>query len=216
MRRQRNHIVAALGVVLLTAASAQAGMITFQMWEEFSGAYPPESPGPWLTATFDDGGTAGSVDLTLETTNLVDAEFVFEWMFNLDPARDPTQLVFSAPTKTGAFADPVISLGVDAFRADGDGYYDIDLVFNHTGAGSLKFGEGDAVAYTLTGIPTLTASDFDFESTPVGGRCCYKSAAHVGGIGPEDEFSGWIAVPEPSALSMLVLGGLALLRRRQA
>ncbi|MBW7905396.1 MAG: hypothetical protein LC135_02770 [Phycisphaerae bacterium] len=200
---------------LAAAAAAQAAILTFELSVEFSGATPPAGAAPWLTATFDDGGSPGSVDLTLATTNLVSNEFVFRWMFNLDPVLDPTSLSFSAPSKTGAFTDPVINTGVDSFMADGDGKFDIEVVFSNAGGPANRFGAGDSVKYTITGIPGLTAASFDFLSAPAGGHGPFPTAAHVGGIGANDDESGWITVPEPSTgLAGLLILCAALARRR--
>jgi len=207
--------VAVCAAVLLVVGGAGASTITFPMSVEFSGGTPPIGASPWLTATFDDGGSAGSVDLTLETTNLTGTEFVFQWTFNLDPALDPTDLEFSAPTKIGAFANPTVSLGTNAFMADGDGRYDVKVAFENSDGPPTRFGAGDTVIYTITGIPTLTASSFDFLSEPAGGHGPYPTAAHVGAI-PPDGNSGWITTPEPAALSLVALGaGLLLGRRRR-
>ena len=207
-----------VGLVFAAAASgtAQAGSITFLMDYEFSGGTPPEGTPPWLAATFDDDGTAGSVVMTLTTTNLPGTEFVREWYFNLDPTLDPTDLAFSAPTKTGTFADPTVSTGTDAFKADGDGNYDILVAFDNAPPAN-RFTAGDAVEYTITGIGSLTAASFNFLSAPAGGHGPYLTAAHVQGIGEDGEDSGWVTTPEPATVA-LVAGGLAwiaLLKKRR-
>lgn len=206
--------VAAAGLGLLIPVSAQAGTITFDLIVEFSGGTAPEGAAPWLTVTLDDGGTPGSVDLTLADTNLTDAEFVMEWELNLDPALDLNALVFSAPTKTGAFTDPIINTGVDAFMADGDGFFDIQFLFDNSDGAPTRFGVGDSVDYTITGIPSLTASSFDFLSKMGAGQGAFETAAKIGAIGPNDE-SGWISVPEPGSLVCLCLGASILLGRRR-
>ena len=206
--------VIAMAIPMVGPSSAQAASVTFETSIEFSGGTPPAAAVPWLTATFDDGGSAGSVDLSLETTNLTGSEFVFEWLFNLDPALNLNSLNFSAPTKIGAFTDPAINTGVDAFMADGDGFFDIQFLFDSTDMVPLKFGAGDAADYTITGIPTLTANSFNFLSASGGGQGTFPTAAKVGGIGPDDE-SGWVSVPEPGTLSLLLLGGLVMIRRRR-
>jgi hypothetical protein len=198
---------------------AQASTLSFELLYEFSGATPPDGSTPWLTATLDDGDTAGSVDLTLETTNLVEPEHVKVWLFNLDPAFDKDDLAllsFSAPTKTGSFASPTISIGIDQFKADGDGYFDIEMVFSN--AASQHFGVGEKLEYTITGIPSLTVDSFDCGSASGGGTGVYPTAAHVGSTGPTNEQSGWISVPEPSCLCLLSIGALGLIvgaRRRR-
>jgi hypothetical protein len=218
----RKLLVTALGagtITLVVAAGAHAAMMSFayQLYinTEFSGATAPEGVPPWLTATFDDGGSAGSVDLTLQTVNLTDNEFLFEWLFNLDPSLDPTALLFSTPAKTGAFTDPTINLGVDSFKADGDGFFDIKIEFNNTDGAPTRFGVGDAIEYTITGIPTLTAHSFAFFSESGGGQGEYPTAAHVGGIGPDDADSGWVSVPEPATLAILAAGVLSVAPRRR-
>ena len=214
-RGMRAGWVATAIVSLLVPASAQATIIQYTLCMEFSGAVPPEGAAPWLTATFDDGGTPGSVGLALEATNLTDNEFVFQWLFNFDPDLELDNLEFSTPTKTGSFNDPTISTGVNAFKADGDGYFDITVVFDNSGGADKRFGVADAVAYTITSTEPITADSFDFFSETGGVHGIYPTAAHVGGIGPADADSGWISTPEPASLFVLAFGGLAWLGRRR-
>jgi len=204
--------VAILLVPWVLGASADGSVINFGMTIEFSGGTPPVGAAPWLTTTMDDGGTPGSVILTLEATNLTGTEFVSGWYLNLDPSLDPTSLVFSSPTKTGTFDDPSISLGTDAYKPDGDGKYDILFGFatSGSGGGSHRFGVGDSVQYTVTGIGTLVAGSFNFLSSPDGGHGPFFTAAHVQSIGGGED-SGWVAateaiMPEPATLSLMVLG----------
>lgn len=201
-------------LVMLVAPYTQASIVTFDMSVEFSGATPPAGAAPWIRATFDDGGGSGSVVLTMESLNLVGTEFVRSWYFNLNPLLDLNALVFSAPTKVGTFEDPTITRGVDAFQADGDGLYDLLFAFDNAPP-SDRFGVGDAVSYTITGIPTLTANSFNFMSTPAGGHGPFPTAAHVQGIGAGGDDSGWVTVPEPATASVCLLGAAMVLRRRR-
>ena len=204
--------VVVAAVCLLIPSGVQAASFTYEFTNEFSFAHPPEGPTPWLTVTFDDGGTAGSVDVSLVATNLTDQEYAFEWLFN---AEDPTILSFSEPRKTGIFTTPTINIGSDTYMADGDGFFDIQILFDNSDGPDSRFGVAEALAYTITdgGLNTITADSFHVWSYEDGGRGQYITVAHVGGIGPSDELSGW--VPEPGALSLLAIGGLALLRRRR-
>jgi hypothetical protein len=216
---------------LLIPSSAQGEVISFSLSMEFSEAVPPEGTPPWLIATFDDQGTPGTVNLTLEATNLCPAygtdgsEFVFEWLFNFDPTLDPTALVFNQTGKTGEFVDPAINLGIDdisGFQADGDGFFDIQVAFSNINGPKKKFGcpqpgnPIETVTFEITAptLPDITASSFDYMSYQDGGQGIYPTAAKVGGIGENDE-SGWISIPEPITFLFFALGSLALVQRRR-
>lgn len=204
-------LVVAVSVSLVLAGAARGGMITFSLIEEFSGGTPPEGtvPPAWLTVTLDDGVdvTDGLVTLTLAATNLTGSEKVKEWCLNLDPFFNPTNLLFHNAVKTGTFNEPTISTGTDAFRSAGDGYYDIEFAFDHTGNASQNFGSGDSIQYTvsLSSGGTLSAASFDFLSSPASGQGPYHTAAHVQSIGAGED-SGWITAPEPATLGILAAG----------
>ena len=220
MRIKKTEIL--VGCVLLAAIASSAGAtsVSFDLTVEFSGATPPVGS---LSATFDDGGTAGSVELTM-TSSLVGTEYVKVWLFNLDPTLDPAGLIFSALPKSGSFTDPGISTDSDNstppnLKADGDGLFDIKFTFT-SGGGSddtTRFGDSDIAKYDITGISTLTATSFDFLS--LSSSQGLPTAAHVGGIGDDGIPSGWITViPEPVTMVgvFLGLGGLAgYVRKRQ-
>lgn len=122
--------------------------------------------------------------------------------------------MFSLNATSGAFQAPAINLGVNAFKADGDGKFDIQLVFATSGGAAPsadRFEGGESVSYAVTGIPALTAQSFNALSAPGGGQGAYVMAAHVQGIGADGSLSGWVApapLPEPSMMSLIVLGYL--------
>lgn len=198
--------------------TARADTLVLPMNKEFSGAFSPEGSFPWLTATVDDGGTPGSVELTLDTTNLIGSEFVFDWYMNFDANLDLTKLMFSSPSKSGAFADPTINTSENAYRADGDGYFDILFDFANGGGPNNRFNVGDAVSYTVTSTEAITAQSFNFLSFNEQ-ETGLTTASHVGGIGEDGGNSGWITadrvIPEPAAIGLLAVGGLLVGRRRR-
>ena len=199
-------------IVLMGIGQANAGTLSFGLDTEYTGGVAPEGTTPWLTATFDDGGIAGTVELTLDGTNLTGTEFVDEWLFNLDPTLDPTALSFSTTSTTGSFADPAIHTGVDAFHAGGDGLFDLQFVFANSGGIAERFGMGDRLVTEISGIGTLTAASFDFGSA-LGGSFAgpLRSVAHIQAIGADSMDSGWISAPEPSSIALSVIGLFTLL-----
>ncbi|MBN1443933.1 MAG: hypothetical protein JXA90_14580 [Planctomycetes bacterium] len=205
-------------LTLITPCSADS--VSFQLVEEFSGAQQPEG---YIIATFDDGGAPGSVTLTIDATNLVGTEFVKEMYFNLDPSLDPSALRFEMVGGSGQYAEPSYPTGSEAFRAGGAGYYDVVLGFRE-GPPQQRLGAGDVIQIEITGIECLTAGSFNFLSAPGGSLSPFPVAAHVGGVGPDGEGSGWVTVvPEPGSflLAVVSMGGAGFFlgwrrRRRRA
>jgi hypothetical protein len=164
-----------------------------------------------VNVTFDDGGSSGSVDLKITTPGLTVNEKIWAIYLNLDPDLDPTQLLFTDLIKTGLFLDPKVSKGIDKFKADGDGYYDILIEFDQDGA-DFAYNGGETVEYTVS-LTGLTASSFDFVSAPDGGEGEYNIAAHLQNLGTSGD-SAWATTPEPATLFLLAAGAAAVLRRR--
>jgi hypothetical protein len=213
---------AALGIVLLLGVGAQAATLTLGLDTEFSGGQEPAGTAPWITAVFDDAtGDPSSVLLTMSATGLVggkNGELMALMHFNLDPVLDPTLLSFVV-VDAGSVGTTVVNTGVDGFKADGDGLYDIQFDFPPPpGTPAGRFTEGKSMIYEIFysgGI--IDASSFDFLSTPDGGAGVFLAAAHVQNTtGAGTGGSGWIGVvPEPATGVLLGLGllGLASVRR---
>jgi len=206
---------AILAFVLLPGV-AHADTLTLSAVSEFSGGQEPFSgTPPWIVVSFDDHGGTGSVDFTLTAPNLTSTENVEQLYINLDPALiGNLPLTFGGLVKGGSFDTPTISQGDNAFKADGDGEYDILLSFTPGGNTSKTFTIGDSLQYTITGAG-LTANSFAFLSNPAGGHGPFYFAAHSQNTtGAGSGGSGWVtgpattggAIPEPAAATLALLG----------
>ncbi|MDH5408516.1 MAG: hypothetical protein OEY00_07890, partial [Gammaproteobacteria bacterium] len=80
-------VLFSLFALMLSFSTANATVISYALDYEFSGASAPAGSGPWLYATFDDGGSAGTVSLTLEAHLFAD-EFDGSVYFNFDPSQN--------------------------------------------------------------------------------------------------------------------------------
>ena len=211
-------VLFAVGLGFARAPAAQA-TVTFNYDYTFSGT-SPAGTAPWLTATFENLPQTDYVRLTMRTAGLVEAEFVSGWYFNLDPYVTPVHMSLAPTNPVPPDATPFLlspPTGLNAYKAGGDGYYDIKFVFP-TAFGPQRFSAGETVIvdFHAAGLTedyfrSLSAPGGDSEFGP------FLSAAHVQGIG---ESSGWVApaspVPEPSTLLLLASGlvSLPFLRRR--
>ncbi|MCK5508855.1 MAG: PEP-CTERM sorting domain-containing protein [Desulfobacterales bacterium] len=221
--------------VIAFALPAQATTLTFDLDIEFSGADEPqgEQPPSWLTASFDDGNTPGTVTLTMTATNLMNAEHIKEWYFNFESDYINVNLLSiihdSGIAATTVYQSPDPNATKPEYKADGDGLFDLYFDFQNT------FGVDDTAVYIISdnldnGV--ITVESFNLASEPENPETSnpkpgYFSAAHIGGIYDplfKDEYgnevpnntegSGWIgdgdggwphqSIPEPA--TMLLLG----------
>lgn len=205
-----------LGLTLcVCAVPSLATILTFDMSVIFEGPGVPTnelgSP-PWVQVEFDDGGTSGTVTMTISAPGLEsNPEKISQMYFNLDPLLDPTQLVFSDLAMSTNILEPDISLGTDLYKADGDGFFDILLAFNTNGP-ALAFNGGDTIEYTIS-LSGLTADSFDFVSAADGGPGEFYVAAHLLSLGTAQD-SAHVTVPEPTTIALLALGGLWFRKRK--
>lgn len=197
-------LLTAILLAVLPASGALAATITLDLSVHFGSDPSTASSGP-ISATFEDTGS-DEVTLTLDTNGLnLSSEFVSDWHFNFLGVADALTFTYVGGSSTGPAAT-LISLGDDAYKADGDGWYDILLAFPT--AESNRFNLDEMVVYTITGSG-VTASGFNDYSVEGGGQGTYLSAAHIQGT--QNSGSDWLgAVPEPSTVVLLGLGLTAL------
>jgi len=219
---------AVLAVGLFLPATTHASDILYEFDTPFPSDPTPTGSAPWVDAEFQD--VSGGVQLTISNVGLTTGEFIQGMgngannglLFNLNPSFSPNNLVFSLVSQTGNFGTS-ISTGEDAFKADGDGRYDIGFDFS-----THNFTAGASITYLITGIPGLNAGSFAYLSSSTGGTGPFYAAAHVMGINGTN--GTWIEpgsgpilvspVPEPSSIVLMiasfgVLGGLCRWFRRK-
>ncbi len=219
-------LLAAGSLPLLTSV-AYSGQVDYQFNDPFSGTAPASTNQPWIDAMFEDV-TPGTVQLTVANLNLSGSENVGGLYLNLNPTYDPTALRLSFLGGSGGFATPLVSLGQNAFKADGDGKYDVLFSFDEGGTDATRFTAGEYMVCQISGIPNLSAADFACQSLPAGGIGPFYAAAHVQRIG-DGALSGWVSatvvmdsslIPEPGSGTLLGLASAAgivfsVIRRRR-
>lgn len=219
-----------LALLVLGVRPALATSITYDLDVEFSGG-THASGNPSVTIA--DVGL-NQVQITINS-NLSGSEFIDDLFLNYAEAPTPLTVVSVSGTGSDAYIDS--SFGLDAFKADGDGYY--DWLINFMPPGGARFGAGEQVIFLVQAVG-LTATDFNLQSLCVSGcgNGSFFAAAHIQGVGPNAGLSGWQGdgnggclncppppppppppnpVPEPASLMLLGSGmlGLVKLHRRR-
>jgi hypothetical protein len=213
------------------AARASDITLVFEPTNTFSGTAPGgPATSTILSAEFKD--VAGGVQLIL-TSNLAAGENLDPgktvanqrsgaWYFNFNPMKDSLiaghNLTFTLTNNPDGLLGSAVSQGADAFKADGDGFYDYLFTYQN---GTKPFTTGQTQTWLITDSSLTTpisAVDFTgFKSTPGGGAGTWLAAVHVqntpnGGSG--SAFVGAVEgpgplTPTPEPSSMVLFGGIA-------
>ncbi len=223
-------------VVIAATSSAYGDVLYIPITTKFQGNISPPGPPPWIIITLDDIANNGSLEMTIDNAGLLSGGFVSELYLNFDDTEDVTLLNFAhlAGQDVGSFIAPSvgsattpIELGMNAYKADGEGYFDIRFEFDTTSnAPDKRLGPGESIAYTITHPSVwLTLEMFLQWSEASGGSGPYVAAVHL--QGSEPSIGGWfshgtsedggepVIVPEPASGILLALTGAALLTRRR-
>ena len=194
-------------VVLLAIVTFALPLSALQMTLDvpFDGTVPSGFP----TVTITQDG-ANQVLVSMSTFPLSGTEFVSEWSFNVNLA-DPTILTFGY---VSGIAVSSIGTGLDAFKADGDGFYDIIFNYPTSNSGPARFVADNTSVYRIMATG-LTVADFEVGSVG-GNKGSFYSATHV--QAKADGSSVWLGadeyttvlIPEPVTMILLGLGLLGL------
>ena len=176
----KSYIVSALlALGLVFSPKLEASTITYDFDHTFTGV-PPIGPTPWLTATLRD--EVNGVQLSLAAPGLTGNEAVNQSFLNLNPALDPSKLVFTQTAENNVSTPATVSAASDAFKPNWDGKYDIMFNFRASD-GSSSFGADSTMTFNITGIAGLKATDFLFFNTPTAGHAPLYAAANIQTVG---------------------------------
>lgn len=229
-RKLFKYGIASLALVgaAIAAAPASATVITFELDTVLEGATPTGFP----TMTFDDEGTPGSVNLTIDAEGMSGSEFISRIFFNFADAATASDLTFTRIGGDGPAGGFSIFQDSNGRESPGNnGLFDIEIVFStsNSGGGANRFNADELLTFSIIG-DGITAGDFNVDSAPEGpdGDTNFAIARVQGIIGGEGSASvgdgdggggggGGIPVPEPAAIGLFGLGLLAvgLGRRRK-
>jgi hypothetical protein len=221
MLELKKIMTATAAALMLAAANVSAGTLTYDLDREFSGATPPSGSGTWLRAIFTDVAP-NTVELRLQTVGLTNTEYVSGWFFNLGP-NDGSPLPSDFTSVQTAGVAGTFSKGLNAFKADGDGWFDFKYDFPNAPAASRFTGASPDAVFTLTGTGIDSLSFFYLSLGDGNSPDGLYTAAHVQGIDPNGNFSGWITttvhiIPLPTATALTLCGLLVVggTRRRRS
>jgi hypothetical protein len=216
-----NYITRAAALMaasLLYIGVAQAATLQLDLGTSFGDPFDPDTAapdgaGPWLTALFDDGGTAGSATLTLSVADIGGADITSVYL-NFNDALGIGNLSISYAGGTGPAPTSILQ-SMNTYQADGDGIYDLKIDWANN-----DFMANEVITFNITGsgaASSFVASDFNYLAEVGDENGPFYAAAKVQSTGEFGEQSDWIAaVPVPAAVWLFGsgLGLLGWMRRK--
>jgi hypothetical protein len=189
-------------IALSSAINAQADPVQFTLTgPDFSGSGNAVAGSLTVLIT-----NAGANTVTITITNNTDG-FLDELYLN-NTGAPLAATGFACINCTAIGGNLGVSFGSNAFKADGDGFFDVLVTMPISGADRLNPGESITFSMTATGLTSDSFLVFSCSACPgAGGNGPFRIAAHVQGTASSGGGSVWISegeVPEPT--SMLLLG----------
>lgn len=224
MRHLRKASIWLFGAALILVLGASPGRADELLFSG-SGTWNGSAITGSFSATFTDvtGGVQMVLDSELSAPEKLDAGKVLYLNFNPAKVNLLSALSFTLQSNVGFATTGTFDVGANAFQADGDGSYDIQLSYNVKGNQQV-FTNGMEQTYLISATSgTITASDFTnyLSQPPTGGNGPFLAAIHVQNSDSAGG-SSWVApttaTPEPASLGMaataiVAFTGLAVRRR---
>lgn len=193
------------------AMTAKADPVTFVLQGP---AFSSNTPAGSITITITQSG-ANSVEFNIVNNTDGDIDDIY---FN-----NALGTGLNWGTASGCAQCSAVLFDSNAFKADGDGFYDLQVMFPSSGGahGATRFAPGETVVFTVSATG-ITPESFLALSSPGGGAGPFQVAAHVISIDSQAGQSGWISdqpVPEPTTLLLLgtgIFGVAGYLRKRSS
>jgi hypothetical protein len=188
-------------VALGSTLNAQADPVNFTLTgPDFSGS--GNAVAGSLTVLI---ANAGANTVTVTVTNNTDGFLDELYLNNTNAPLAGTSFACTSCVAIGGTIG--VSFGSNAFKADGDGLFDILVTFPNAGADRLTPGESITFTLTATGLTSDSFLDFSCSVCPTaGGNGPFRIAAHVQGTASSGGGSVWIAEQTPEPASMILLG----------
>jgi hypothetical protein len=186
---KKNRIIG-LALTAMALLQINAFALQFNLTGEFSGGTSPTGSTPWGTVNITDDGKGVYVTLSIANNNI---SRLTEWYLNFNPSKTVSKLSFSAVNTSDVFLWGA-NTGVNAFKADGDGTYDIRFQFSSF---INPFDSSDTLKFRISSRDGADLNPEDFDYVSVGGaKGGFHTAAQVQMGGICGGSTGWLGDPQ--------------------